>query len=148
VVDSTGLTPVLMPLHPSQDGVFCEEIKAGYSASVIVDPREVSEHQSSAMLSVIAGAKMVISHRLHGLVTAVAHDVPVMGVAYDPKVISFCEEVGYPFCFPATTHNESTAEDVRRLWAVREDARACAATNRDAMISRLRTAQEHFYDQW
>ncbi len=47
-----------------------------------------------AALALIAGSRHVVSARLHGLILAARAGRPFSGVAYDPKVSAFLEEVG------------------------------------------------------
>lgn len=48
------------------------------------------------MLSLIACMDLLIGMRLHALIFAAMNAVPVIGIAYDPKVISFMQEIGQP----------------------------------------------------
>ena len=91
---------------------------------------------------------MVISYRLHGLVSAAAYGVPAMGVAYDPKVSAFCNEIGYPHCYPATVHSELTTTDISRLWQERHEVELAVAESRTKMLSRLAKAEEEFHALW
>ena len=46
--------------------------------------------------AIIAQARLVIGMRLHSLILAVRAGVPFLAVAYDPKVLGLCEDIGYP----------------------------------------------------
>ena len=86
----------------------------------------------------------MVSYRLHGLVTAASYGVPFLGVAYDPKVSAFCDELGLPYCFPATVHERLTLSDVERLWASREGVLEDLGRRRQAMLERLESAEDMF----
>ena len=49
------------------------------------------------VFNVIGSAKLAVGMRLHFLLLAVLHNVPALGIAYDPKVKSFCQKLGLPF---------------------------------------------------
>jgi polysaccharide pyruvyl transferase CsaB len=50
----------------------------------------------SEMLSLFPRFEFVISMRLHALIFAALHNVPMLGIAYDPKVKSFTSRVNQP----------------------------------------------------
>ena len=146
VVAETGLNPCLLPVHGAQDAEFCNDISSAAGGVPVLDPGPTNEHRNTEIMSIIAGARLVVSHRLHGLICAVAHGIPVLGVAYDPKVVSFCNEIAYPYSYPANLHQEETLMDIVRLWKDREEAREIAASNRQGMLSRLATARDRFLE--
>ena len=49
------------------------------------------------ILQAIAGAKLAVGMRLHFLILAVLFNVPAVGIAYDPKVSSFCRKFKLPY---------------------------------------------------
>ena len=49
------------------------------------------EYDVSEMIGVIGKTEMVIAMRLHTLIYAVSAGVPIIGIAYDPKIKSFME---------------------------------------------------------
>ncbi len=61
---TTGLAPVLLPLHGGQDSEFCTKMREAEDRCEIIDPAGLGEHRNTNILSVIAGAKMVVSYRL------------------------------------------------------------------------------------
>lgn len=87
-----GLTPVFLPVEERLDApasaLLAERLRrAPY--------RILREHGSSARtISLFARMDVVVSMRLHALVFAAGHGVPLVGVAYDQKVSSFLDMVG------------------------------------------------------
>ena len=49
-----------------------------------------------AVAAAIGRARLVIGVRLHALILAIRLGVPFLAAAYDPKVVSLCEDVEYP----------------------------------------------------
>ncbi len=62
----------------------------------------------------LAGARLVVSARLHGLVLAAAGGTPHVGISYDPKVEGFAAETGAP-CWPVPADDDEQAATVRAL---------------------------------
>lgn len=59
--------------------------------------RQLPVEPPEAALAALAGARLVVSVRLHGLVLATVAAVPHVGLAYDPKVAGFAQRSGAPF---------------------------------------------------
>ncbi|MCH7472344.1 polysaccharide pyruvyl transferase family protein [bacterium] len=145
----TDLKQILAPLHRGQDQEFCEAVSTILPGETVVfKAGDKQQHYANAIWGLIAGASLVISYRLHGLVCAAAHGIPALGVAYDPKVVSFCTEVGYPYCFPATVHEQSSLDDLERLWSGRAAVLDELAVRRKKMLERLKLSEERFYSLW
>lgn len=60
----------------------------------------------------LAGASLVLSVRLHGVVLAVSAGVPAVALSYDPKVAGFAEYADIPW-FPATADTASVVTRVQ-----------------------------------
>jgi len=148
-IEATGLAITLLPFHPAQDLQMCMAAKTALNnrATVAVLP-EGTVHPHSHAWQLISGASLVISYRLHGLVSAAANGIPAMGVAYDPKVSSICNELGLPCCFPATVHEMDSLDDLRRLWNSRNRVIEHMNTERENMLLRLKEAEQKFDELW
>ncbi len=144
----TGLRTVLLSLHGGQDAGYCEELAGRIPEASLFDAAGYGARRGNAALAVIGGAQLVIGYRLHGLVTAAARGIPALGVAYDPKVQSFCYEMGYPYCFPALVHEQTAREDLKRLWQDRREVLVAVAERRKAGLARLAAVEERFDALW
>lgn len=145
----TGLEQVLLPLHPSTDVDFCHGVAAHCEpAPIVLAPGYLGSYPLTTAWTVIRNAKLVVSYRLHGLITAAGSGIPAMGVAYDPKVQAFCNEAALPYCFPATVHETQAIDDLRRLWNDRESVCEVLSEKVATMKTRLDQAQEQFYGLW
>ncbi|MDQ3023363.1 MAG: polysaccharide pyruvyl transferase family protein [bacterium] len=87
---------------------------------------------------------MVVSYRLHGLILAAAYGVPSLGVAYDPKVSAFCEEMGLPYCTPQDVIDGKALKLVEELWQNREQVKATMIERRGIALKRLEAAEARF----
>ena len=96
----------------------------------------------------LAAAKLVISYRLHGLVSAAAGPRLGFGVAYDPKVTALCGELAMPYCFPATVHEEQTMMDFARYWRERDEAAEITNDKAAECVARHRACEELFDEMW
>jgi polysaccharide pyruvyl transferase CsaB len=145
---TTGHQVLVTGLHEHQDRGFCERAAAQASECASYQALPEGAGSYNALLALIAGAKLVLSYRLHGLVSAVAYGVPAMGVAYDPKIIAFCMESALPYCFPATVHEDAAQQDLRRLWRDRAEVIDVLTERRQSMLKRLQAAEERFNALW
>ncbi|GBR72517.1 polysaccharide pyruvyl transferase CsaB [Candidatus Termititenax aidoneus] len=74
-----------------------------------------------------AAARLAVGMRLHFLILAVLHNVPAVGIAYDPKVENFCRKFDLPYV---------TLDELERLPQIirRELAKPAAAKKRLAVL--------------
>lgn len=146
---ASGARPLLLPLHASQDEPFCHTIRDTLGEPVEVFGAAAGvRFRSSAMFTLIAKATLVISHRLHGLVCAAAYGVPAFGIAYDPKINAFCEEISYPYCHPARVDSQTELERIAQLWQGRQRLSERLFNRRERMLICRREAEERFYALW
>ena len=67
------------------------------------------EYEVSGLIGVIGRTEMVIAMRLHTLIYAVSIGVPIVGIAYDPKIKSFME---YMNLKTYVNYNESEVDKI------------------------------------
>ena len=116
-----SLTPVYIPMHPVKDLVVTKELcfKAGCG-------RVISGLTASELCGLLGNAEFAVGMRLHMLIFAARMGVPMIGIAYDPKIGAFLDYIG------------ESCLDVRTLCAgqVAEAAKR-AISDRDAISERL-----------
>ena len=83
-----GCYPVFIPMQPDKDIPISRNIMRIMSkkASVIDGRKSVED-----MMSVFKCLDICIGMRLHSLIYSAAENVPLIGLAYDPKIVSFME---------------------------------------------------------
>jgi polysaccharide pyruvyl transferase CsaB len=108
-VVAAGWNVLMVPLHFPQDvkaiqGVAREMGQRCYCFGEKIGPQE--------LLSVIKQADLVLAMRLHGLIMAMAAEVPMAALSYDPKVDRFMKQTGLDTCLPLDSF---TAEELQRV---------------------------------
>jgi len=88
-----GIRWALLPMHLPWDLAVCETLAAhlGQAATVVrtrLGPRE--------MLALISSLELLVGMRLHALLFAAAQGVPIVPIAYDPKVDALARDLGQP----------------------------------------------------
>jgi len=78
----TGMKIVNIPFHKGEDEVNAETVENIHWRTV----RELE--QALSKLDILIGM------RLHALILGAAHNLPMIGIYYDPKVRSFCQYMG------------------------------------------------------
>lgn len=104
-----GLTAVFIPIDPVGDVEA-----AGLTAKSLGTPFHVVEKSGTSghVIGMLSRMSLVVSMRLHGLIFAASQGVPLIGVAYDPKVSSFLEYMNQRLCAAIET---VTPEELRAL---------------------------------
>jgi polysaccharide pyruvyl transferase CsaB len=134
----TGNLTQILAFQPGDDFVLSEELskRTGLGAR--------GNAASGIDLSLIARATMVVSYRLHGLILAAAYGVPALGVAYDPKVSAFCNEMGLPWCTPQDVLDGKATPLAAELWQNREAVKQVMLERRAVALQRLEAAEARF----
>jgi len=88
-----GVRWALFPMHPPGDLAVAEAVAAEIGGGAVVvrpgfGPREI--------LALIGSVDVMVGMRLHALVFAAAQGVPIVPLAYDPKVRALASELGEP----------------------------------------------------
>jgi polysaccharide pyruvyl transferase WcaK-like protein len=71
------------------------------------------------MISVIGEADLCIGMRLHSLIYSTITNVPLIGIAYDPKIKSFMDYIGQTHCMDIK--NMSADEGIKHIDACHTD---------------------------
>jgi len=135
--ETYGLIPVFIPIEPKLDINAARQVasrleKAPYA---ILPGATSPEH----IISLFSRMEIVLSMRLHALVFAAGHGVPLVGAVYDPKVSSFLDAAGQDLYTPLeqltvpilTAHLDAAAARVKDR-ALREES-----------VRKLRVLEEH-----
>jgi len=86
-----GLIPVFIPIEEHLDTVAGQQVAKAIQTApyAILPPCACTEHA----IALFSRMDIVLSMRLHALIFAAGHGVPLIGAVYDPKVSSFLEAV-------------------------------------------------------
>ncbi|ACO44839.1 polysaccharide pyruvyl transferase CsaB [Deinococcus deserti] len=99
----------------------------------------LSTRDPQVALDAIAQAGFVIGVRLHAVILAAAAGVPFAGIAYDPKVLGFCQDAGAPSHPTFLDPQVITAQAVALLdpdWAAVAQMKERAAKSFDRALQR------------
>lgn len=134
-----GLKPVFFTLEPRKDGAITE-IVAGMVRvpHLVLPPLE----DGSTICSLMHRMNLVVSMRLHALIFACGQGVPVVGVAYDPKVSSFLDYMGLENCLSTGEITDGSLCDLI-------DGALSGQAAADAVVERMRAlAQQNGEVAW
>ncbi len=122
-----GVRWALLPMHRTSDLAVCDALAAhlGEAATVVRAPFGPRE-----MLALIGTLDLLVGMRLHALLFAAAQGVPIVPIAYDPKVDALARDLGAPTPLPASRMHPD--EIIRAIEA--------AAAERPARRARLLAA--------
>ena len=92
VWEKHGLTPVFLSINHRSDGQAADQVRAHLGdvpCHILREPMA-----TGLTISILERMELVVSMRLHGLIFAAGNGVPLVGVAYDPKVTAFLDYAG------------------------------------------------------
>jgi len=86
-----GLTPVFVPISNVSDAKAAADV-----VRLMKNPAHIIERamESDVVIGLMSRMSAVVSMRLHGLIFAAGHGVPLVGIVYDPKVSAFLDYLG------------------------------------------------------
>ena len=104
-----GLTPVFLSINFRADGEAGQLVTEHLSIPFYVIDEQMS---SGEVIGVLSRMTTVVSMRLHGLIFAAGQGVPLIGVAYDPKVTAFLDYVEQNNYIQLAALNEKDLSDM------------------------------------
>ena len=150
ITERYGLVPFAIPMQAAQDSEICRYFVEKYNermsgtghTALLYTPENAPE-----LIGVLSKAAFVIGMRLHSIIFASSAAVPVVGLAYDPKVSSMMKALGQPYVVDLGTSADIGGETgicVERIMEDREGIgrtlAACAAEMRQRCREDLATA--------
>jgi len=107
-------TVMLLPLQKNQDTEPLAYFRECYQklGGKTLEPDTSLLARPSQWLALLGAADLLIGMRLHSLIMALSAEVPVIGIAYDPKVKAVMEE----FNQPILPYQSINAADCAPIW--------------------------------
>jgi len=99
--ENYGLRAVFVPMQPVNDAEISRRIIEMSGSGIFFG----TNYTTNQILSLIAGSEFVVAMRLHTIIYAVKQNVPVIGMAYDPKVTAFMNKAGQSCCIDVKDTN-------------------------------------------
>ncbi|NMA65132.1 MAG: polysaccharide pyruvyl transferase CsaB, partial [Clostridiaceae bacterium] len=93
MVDNYGITPIFIPMHYPDDIYVIEEVVSHMKTKGYIIRSKYSVPQT---LAVTGKMDMLIGMRLHALIFAASSGVPIIGLAYEPKIDGFLQYANQP----------------------------------------------------
>jgi len=112
--DEWGAAVMVVPFQRPEDLGVSEGLAEAAPGSIFV----LDELTPTELVEIIGHIDLLVAMRLHALIFAAAHQVPAVGVSYDPKVESFCRMSGQQFV-QAQAPGE-LANEAARCWGQRQ----------------------------
>lgn len=86
-----GYTPVLLPVHYSKDIPVLRQISEKLKCRHVLIDEHLPHGQT---LDILSKCDAAVMERLHAVIFSCIYNKPFLAVNYDPKVLSFCIEMG------------------------------------------------------
>lgn len=133
-------TPVFIAMQHPEDVRYARKVlklmkQKGY---VLTKRYTVDE-----TLSILGNASMVIGMRLHSLIYALNLGIPMVGLAYEPKINYFMESIGQPFVgWNEKFSMEDLLEKTRSVWQNASDISVGLKSKKPLLEARVKEAME------
>lgn len=128
-----GVRWALLPMHPPGDLGVAEALAARIGPAAVVVKTPLGPRE---MLALVGSLDLLVGMRLHALLFAVSQGVPIVPVAYDPKVDALARDLGEPTPMHAAA---VSAEDLARSM---EAAAADRERHRTRLLATVATLRE------
>ena len=104
-----GFYPVFIPMQHEKDMAISKNImKLMKNSATVLEKNYCVED----IMSLFACMDLCMGMRLHSLIYAASAAIPVIGISYDPKILSFMEYTHQKFCTDAGT---LSADNLKKL---------------------------------
>jgi polysaccharide pyruvyl transferase CsaB len=128
-----GVRWVLLPMHPPGDLAVAEALAAYLGRAAVVARTPLAPRE---MLALIGSLDLLVGMRLHALLFAASQGVPIVPVAYDPKVDALARDLGEP------TPVRASAVSAGDLAHAIEEAAADRQTRRARLLAAVAALRE------
>lgn len=133
--DELGLTPVALPMQPSEDAEACRAVKGAIVIDEPMSPRSAK--------GIISRCSLLVGMRLHSLMFAAGTGVPFVALSYDPKVRSFASSVQPSGALDINEiEPDAFAQAITSAWRERDSLRTAMLAKADPLQHNARISGE------
>lgn len=122
ILEKYDVNVVLIPMHYPDDLDISQEIKE----RVRLDGCYVMEEKYTVeeIMGITKKFEIIIAMRLHALIYAATQEVPIVGLAYDPKVVGILGSLGMNhFCDVDGLDYDELIRNIDEVWSEKDDLR-------------------------
>ncbi len=109
LIEACGAEIILIPFQKSQDEKPCREVASLMKRKSVLLQGSYSPEE---LQGVMGKMDMIIGMRLHSLIFGATQAIPMIGIAYDPKVRIFSQSIG----IPCLLLDELTEEGITKIF--------------------------------
>jgi polysaccharide pyruvyl transferase WcaK-like protein len=114
IADEFDLIPLFIPMQHPDDVRFLKKVMYHMTRPGYIMQKRYSVDQT---LSILGNAKMVVGMRLHSLIYAAKLSIPMVGLAYEPKVNYFMQSINQPYVnWDRYFSMEDLMEKISNVW--------------------------------
>lgn len=143
LVSAHGVDVLVAPFQESQDRAICDRVAAGVGAGARSLRRT---YEAPELMGLLGRMRATVGMRLHALIFSAAQGVPVVGVAYDPKVANFLRRMQAPTVALEGLDGDrliaATEDMLRREGELRETFLRLAPALRDQALENVRLVRQ------
>lgn len=109
-----GFIPVFVPMQEPEDRRLCDSVVQTVGSTPWGTPLVLTEQGGlEQLLASFAALSAMVAMRLHAAIFASHLGIPILTVAYDPKVVALCQILQTP---PPLSLTELTAQHLIQAW--------------------------------
>ncbi len=133
---------IFIPFHGAYDIPFTLAVMN----SMRTTARLVNWNRADDLFTVFSDVDLVISQRLHGLILATLHGIPLIGISEDPKLQRFLREIKQKHIVSLDQTNPySLLAMITDVWEWREEFRSSASQLLPSLRARSKSTADLFF---
>jgi len=114
IADEFDLVPLFIPMQHPDDVQFLKKVMYHMTRTGYIMQNRYTVDQT---LSILGNVKMVVGMRLHSLIYAAKLSIPMVGLAYEPKVNYFMQSIKQPYVnWDRSFSMEDLMEKISYVW--------------------------------
>ncbi|MDP4179970.1 MAG: polysaccharide pyruvyl transferase CsaB [Bacillota bacterium] len=115
VYTTHGLKPVFIPMHYPADLIIAKKIISKMKSNAIIINKKYSVSET---IGIINRMDILVAMRLHALIFAACHGIPLVGLVYEPKVEGFLKSINQPSAGHVKELDFETLKNtIEKVWA-------------------------------